>query len=123
MTSEALSLVRTFSPYILGDRKKVQAGKTDIQTNTIKHIIIERFLIIQEPWERFTYLEVKDSLERKFSPRTFDLSSIRRNMTFLLNDAFPYKLVKEPYYPKGSRGRRTEFFLTARIKKINNGEV
>jgi len=122
VTSEALSLIRTFSPYVLGDRKKVQAGFTDIQTNTIAHIIIERFLISQKPFEKFTYQDIKDSLERKFPPRTFDISSIRLNMNSLLNDAFPYKLVKETYYPKGSRGKKTEFILTARIKKINNGE-
>jgi len=109
VTSEALSLIRTFSPYVLGDRKKVQAGFTDIQTNTIAHIIIERFLISQKPFEKFTYQDI-------------NISSIRLNMNSLLNDAFPYKLVKETYYPKGSRGKKTEFILTARIKKINNGE-
>ena len=121
MTSEVLSLVRTYSPYVLGDRRKVQAGLTDIQTNTIRHVIIERFLIRQEPFVKFTYQDIKDSLDREFSPREFYLANLRINMTFLLNDAFPYKLVKETYYPKSSRGKRTEFFLTARIKKINNG--
>lgn len=122
MTSEALSLVRTFSPYLLGERKKVQAGITDIQTNTIRHVIIERFLIRQEPFVKFTYQDIKDSLDREFFPREFQIASLRINMTFLLNDAFPYKMVKETYYPKGSQGLRTEFLLTARIKKINNGE-
>ena len=122
MTSEALSLVRTYSPYIMGDRRIVQAGRIDIQTNTIKHIIIERFLIRQEPWVKFTYQNIKDSLDREFSPREFQIANLRINMTFLLDYAFPYKIIKDTFYPKGSRGRRTEFLLTARIKKINNGE-
>lgn len=121
MTSETIVKRRSLSPYLLGDRKKVQAGITDIQTNTVAHIIIERFLINQKPFERFTYQDVKDSLERKFPTKTFDLSSIRLNLNFLLNDAFAYNMIKETFYPKGSRGKRTEFILTARIKKINNG--
>ena len=122
--SDTLSLIRTYSPYVLGDRKKVQAGITDIQTNIIRHVIIERFLICQEPFVKFTYQDIKDSLDREFSPREFYLANLRINMTFLLNHAFPYKLVKETYYQKGRRGRFTQFFLTARIKKIkNNGEM
>ena len=122
--SDTLSLIRTYSPYVLGDRRKVQAGMTDIQTNTIRHVIIERFLIHQEPFVKFTYQDIKDSLDQEFSPREFYLANLRINMTFLLNDAFPYKLVKKTYYPKGTRGRFTQFFLTARIKKIkNNGEM
>ena len=121
MTSESLSLIRTYSPHFLGDRRIVQAGFTDIQTNTIRHIIIERFLLHQEPFVKFTYQDIKDSLEREFSPRVFRIDGVRVNMKFLLVQAFPYKMIKETYYPKGSRGLRTEFLLTARIKKISNG--
>jgi len=118
VTSETMVILRTYPSILLGNRKRVKAGKVIIQTNTVTHMIIERFLIHQEPYQKFRYQDVKDVLEREFYPRTFGMTSIRRYTKFLAETAFPYKITKVLYHTKGTRGWIADFHLTSKIEKI-----
>lgn len=118
MTSETMVILRTYPSLLFGNRKKVKAGRVIIQTNTVTHMIIERFLIHQEPYLKFTYQDIKDVLEQEFFPRAFGMTSIRRNMKFLAETAFPNKIKKDLYHAKGTRGWRADFHLTSKIEKI-----
>lgn len=109
------------TPNHMGVKKKIRAGFISIGNDTMKHLVIEDFLLKQPLFERFTVDDVKAKLDSLYPGRDFCQDNLREDLCSLTIEAFPYKLIKETYYPKNARGQRTEFILTARIKKIKNG--
>jgi hypothetical protein len=108
--------LNTLIPNHLGKKSKIWAGFVRISKNTIKHRIIEDFLLHQPLLERFTVDDVKKRLDELYPERNFFRDTLKTSLWGLTHVVFPHRMSCQTN--NGRKGRQTEYFLTSRIKKI-----
>lgn len=109
------------TPNHLGVKKKIQAGFINISKDTMKHLVLEDFILDYPLFVSFTVDDVKAKLDSLYPGRDFFRDSLRGALWVLVNEAFPHRLGNQKMY--GQKGRVAKYFLTSRIKKIKIMEL
>ncbi|GAI89631.1 unnamed protein product, partial [marine sediment metagenome] len=97
------------TPNHLGVKKKIRAGFISIGNDTMKHLVIEDFLLKQPLFERFTVDDVKAKLDSLYPGRDFCRENLREDLCTLSVEAFPHRMENQTM--NGRKGGVSKYLL------------